>query len=262
MESKFESGTAGHSQGDAPLCGRTALVTGAAHRVGAAIVRALHAAGANVVIHCHRSLGEARSLAAELEHARADSTAVAVADLLDVETLPALVGAATTRFGALHLLVNNASSFYPTPLGQMTAAQWDDLLGTNLRAPLFLVQAAADALRRSRGSVINLADIHGQRPLRDHVIYSTAKAGLIMLTRALARELAPEVRVNAIAPGAILWPDAGMDEARKQRITAQTPLQRHGSPQDIARAVLFFSAEAPFVTGQILAVDGGRSIGW
>ncbi|HEX4024300.1 MAG TPA: pteridine reductase [Steroidobacteraceae bacterium] len=248
--------------GAVSLSGRTALVTGAARRVGAAIVRALHAAGANVVIHCHHSVADARALAAELERARAGSTAVAVADLLDVKALPALVGAATGRFGALHLLVNNASSFFPTPLGQMTAAQWEDLIGTNLRAPLFLAQAAASALRLTRGSVVNIVDIHGQRPLRDHAIYCTAKAGLIMLTRALARELAPEVRVNAIAPGAILWPESGMDETRKQRITAQTPLQRHGSPQDIARAVLFFSAEAPFVTGQILAVDGGRSVGW
>jgi pteridine reductase len=244
------------------LSGQTALVTGGARRVGAAIVRALHAAGANVVIHCHRSSVEAEALAVELERVRTASSAVAVADLLDLAALPRLTATATERFGALHLLVNNASSFYPTPLGQMTAAQWEDLFGTNLRAPLFLAQAAADALRRSRGSIVNIVDIHGQRPLRDHVIYCAAKAGLIMLTRALARELAPQVRVNAIAPGAILWPEHGMDEPLRQHIIAQTPLQRQGSPEDIARAVLFFSASAPFVTGQILAVDGGRSIAW
>ncbi|MGH8141533.1 MAG: pteridine reductase [Steroidobacteraceae bacterium] len=244
------------------LSGQTALVTGGARRVGAAIVRALHAAGANVVIHYHRSAAEASALAAQLERIRRGSAVVAMADLLDLATLPRLSAAATERFGALHLLVNNASSFYPTPLGQMTAAQWEDLFGTNLRAPLFLAQAAADALRRSRGSIVNIVDIHGQRPLRDHAIYCTAKAGLIMLTRALARELAPEVRVNAIAPGTILWPEHGMDEPLRQHILEQTPLRRQGSPQDIARAVLFFSASAPFVTGQILAVDGGRSIAW
>jgi pteridine reductase len=246
----------------APLAGQTALVTGGARRVGAAIVRALHARGANVIIHCHRSLDEARALAAGLERTRPGSTAVEVADLLDLEALTRLGTAAGERFGGLQLLVNNASSFYPTPFGQMTAAQWDDLLGTNLRAPLFLTQAAAPALRRCGGSIVNIVDIHGKRPLRDYAIYCTAKAGLIMLTRALARELGPEVRVNAIAPGTILWPERGMDESLKQRITAQTPLRRQGSPEDIVRAVLFFSAEAPYVTGQVLAVDGGRSIAW
>jgi pteridine reductase len=244
------------------LSGQTALVTGAARRVGAQIARCLHAAGANVVIHCHRSLREAEELAAELERVRAGSTAVIAGDLLDDAQLQRLVNATSERFGSLHLLVNNASSFYPTPVGAITAAQWQDLIGTNLRVPLFLTQAAAPLLKRTRGSVVNIVDIHGQRPLRDHVVYSTAKAGLIMLTRALARELAPEVRVNALAPGTILWPEKGMDAARKAKILARTPLARSGSPEDIARAVLFFAAEAPFVTGQILAVDGGRSIGW
>ncbi|HEY6452259.1 MAG TPA: SDR family oxidoreductase, partial [Steroidobacteraceae bacterium] len=165
-------------------------------------------------------------------------------------------------FGGLDLLVNNASSFYPTPLGSITSAQWDDLIGTNLRAPLFLAQAAAHPLRLRRGALINIVDIHGLRPLRDYAVYCTAKAGMIMLTRSLARELAPEVRVNGIAPGAILWPEAGMDEERKTRILGQIPLHRTGSPEDIARAVLFFAADAPFVSGQILAVDGGRSVAW
>jgi pteridine reductase len=245
-----------------PLAGRTVLVTGAARRVGAAIVRALHAAGANVVIHCHRSLEPARALAAQLQATRADSAAVIACDLLQAAALPGLITLARERFGALHLLVNNASTFYPTPLGAITLAEWDDLIGTNLRAPLLLAQAAAPELRRTHGAVLNIVDIHGLRPLRDHTVYSVAKAGLIMLTRALARELAPEVRVNAIAPGAVLWPEAPMPEAQKDKIIDQTPLDRHGSPQDIARAVLFFASEAPFVTGQVLAVDGGRSIGW
>jgi pteridine reductase len=247
---------------DAALSGRTALVTGAARRVGAAIVRALHAAGANVIIHCHRSMPDAQALAVELERVRSGSTAVLSANLLDLEAIGTLVSNGLERFGTLDLLVNNASSFYPTPFGETTLAQWEDLMGTNLRAPLFLTQAAAPALRRAGGAVINIVDIHGQRPLRNHAVYSTAKAGLMMLTRALARELAPAVRVNAVAPGAVLWPEQGLDQERKRRISERTPLQHHGSPLDIARAVLFFAAEAPFVTGQILAVDGGRSIAW
>ena len=257
--------TAGTPSGIEPsqrLAGRTALVTGGARRVGAAIVRALHGAGANVVIHCHRSLSAARALAAELEVARPESSAVIACDLLDTDALPRLIEQARAQFAALHLLVNNASSFYPTPLGAIALADWEDLLGTNLRAPLLLAQAAVPELRRTQGAVLNIVDIHGLRPLRDHTVYSVAKAGLIMLTRALARELAPEVRVNAIAPGPVLWPEASMPQQRKEEIIDQTPLHRHGSPDDIARAVLFFASDAPFVTGQILAVDGGRSIGW
>jgi pteridine reductase len=245
-----------------PLSGQIALITGGGRRVGAEIVRTLHAAGADVVVHCHRSVAEATLLAAELEQRRPGSTAVLAADLLDDGQLPLLIEATQDRFGGLHLLINNASSFYPTPIGSISAAHWNDLIGTNLRAPLFLTQAAAPLLRRSRGAVLNIVDIHGQRPLRDHAVYSIAKAGLIMLTRSLARELAPQVRVNAVAPGAILWPESGMDAERKAKIQARTPLERHGSPADIARAVLFFAAQAPFITGQILAVDGGRSIGW
>ena len=244
------------------LAGQTALITGAARRVGAQLARALHAEGANLAIHCHRSLAEAEQLAAELNAVRPASALVFGADLRD-GAQPARLGAqACARFGGLNLLINNASSFYPTPLGSITLSQWQDLMGTNLQAPLFLSQAAAPPLKASRGAIINIVDIHGLRPLRDHTVYSTAKAGLIMLTRALARELAPEVRVNAVAPGAVLWPEAGMDEGRKGKILEQTPLHRPGSPADIARAVLFFAAESPFVTGQILAVDGGRSVGW
>jgi pteridine reductase len=244
------------------LAGQTALVTGAARRVGAQLVRALHAEGANVAIHCHRSLEEAQRLSAELNALRPASAQVFSADLRDAAQPAHLVAQTCERFGGLNLLINNASSFYPTPLGTITLAQWQDLMGTNLQAPLFMAQAAAPSLKASRGAIVNIVDIHGLRPLRDHTVYSTAKAGLIMLTRALARELAPEVRVNAVAPGAVLWPEAGMDEERKEKILEQTPLHRPGSPADIARAVLFFAAESPFVTGQILAVDGGRSLGW
>jgi pteridine reductase len=241
---------------------QTVLITGAARRVGAAMARALHEAGANVVIHHHRSGQEARALAAELEAKRAGSTLVLAADLLDLAQLSGLIERTVARFGGLHVLLNNASSFYPTPLGSITAAQWDDLMGTNVRAPLFLAQAAVPALRATNGLIVNIADINGQRPLRDHVVYSTAKAGLIMLTRALARELAPEVRVNAIAPGPVLWPEAGIDAEQKELIIEHTPLARPGTPEDVARAALFFATAAPYVTGQVLAVDGGRSIGW
>jgi pteridine reductase len=244
------------------LTGQTALITGAARRVGAQLVRALHAEGANLAIHCHRSLAEAERLSAELNAARPASAQVFVADLRDAAQPARLVAQVCERYGGLNLLINNASSFYPTPLGSITLAQWQDLMGTNLQAPLFMAQAAAPPLKAKRGAIINIVDIHGLRPLRDYMIYSAAKAGLIMLTRALARELAPEVRVNAVAPGAVLWPEAGMDEQRKEKILEQTPLHRPGSPADIARAVLFFAADSPFVTGQILAVDGGRSVGW
>jgi pteridine reductase len=245
-----------------PLHGRAALVTGAARRVGAEIVRHLHAAGANVVIHCHRSRTEAAALAASLESERAHSTLVTTCDLLDTAALPGLVEATVARFGSLDLLVNNASTFYPTPFGSITPAQWTDLSGTNLQAPLFLAQAAAPALRRARGLIVNIVDIHGQRPLRNYLVYSAAKAGLIMLTRALARELAPEVRVNAVAPGPVLWPESGLDTQQMNDIVERTLLKRAGEPADVARAVRFFAAEAPYVTGQVLAVDGGRSVGW
>ena len=245
-----------------PLSGQTALVTGGARRVGAEILRHLHAAGAQAAIHCHHSQAEAHALAAELNASRPDSAAVFTADLLQTESLPGLVAAVTTRFRSLDLLVNNASSFYPTPMGELSASQWEDLIGSNLKAPLFLAQAAADPLRRARGLIVNIADIHGLRPLPGYIIYSTAKAALLHLTRALARELAPEVRVNGIAPGPVLWPESGTDAAQKQAIIDSTLLQRAGTPADVARAVRFFAADAPYITGQVLAVDGGRSLRW
>ena len=246
----------------ASLAGKVALVTGGARRVGASIVRTLHGAGAQVMIHCHQSIADAALLAEDLDRDRPGSAGVVSADLLDLPSLPRLVDAAISQFGRLDLLVNNASTFYPTPFGSIDVEQWDDLFGTNLRAPLFLSQAAATALRRSRGSIINLIDIHATRPLRDHMVYCTAKAALVMLTRSLARELAPDVRVNGIAPGAVMWPEHGMDEERQTRIIEQTPLHRPGSAEDIARTVLFLSGDAPFITGQIIAVDGGRSLAW
>jgi len=246
----------------APLAGKAVLVTGGARRVGAEIARTLHAAGAQVGVHYHRSAPDAAALLAALNGERAGSAIGIAADLLDTAQLPRIIEALLAAFGRLDVLVNNASTFYPTPVGAITSAHWDDLLGTNLKAPLFLSQAAAPALRATQGLIINLADIHGQRPLRHHVTYSIAKAGLVMLTRSLARELAPEVRVNAIAPGPVMWPVGGADEALKAEIVARTALKRPGSPRDVALAARYFAVDAPFVTGQVLAVDGGRSVAW
>lgn len=238
---------------------KVVLITGAARRVGAVIARKLHGAGATVAIHYHRSASDAQELAAALNALRPASATTLGGDLLDVKVLQALVEATVARFGHLDILINNASTFYATPLGEITEAQWDDLMGTNLRAPLFLSQAAAPQLRARNGLILNIVDIHGMRPLRQHVVYSPAKAGLIMLTQSLARELAPQVRVNGIAPGPVEFPEQGLTEEMKQAIIDKTLLKRRGSPEDIARAALFFAADAPYVTGQILAVDGGRS---
>jgi pteridine reductase len=244
------------------LKGKTAFITGAARRVGAEIARTLHAAGANTVLHYRSSYEDAAELAKELNATRPGSAAVVSGDLLETSTLPDLAKAAAAAFGGLDILVNNASSFYPTPVGDITELDWDDLIGTNLKAPLFLTQAATPALHEARGVVINLCDIHGMRPLRRHPVYSAAKAGLIMLTRSLARELGPHVRVNGIAPGPVMWPEDGVDSELQAEIIDRTALKRPGSASDVARAALFFAAEAPYITGQILAVDGGRSVGW
>jgi pteridine reductase len=249
-----------HDSGN--LTGKTALITGAARRVGAAIARALHAAGANVVIHYRSSARDAEALVAEFNAARPDSAALRQADLLDMASLPGLSDFAVRTFGALDVLINNASTFYPTPIGRITPQDWDDLMGSNLKAPLFLSQAAAPALRASRGLILNIVDIHALRPLRDYTVYCAAKAGLHMVTRSLAKELGPEIRVNGISPGPVLWPEAGGDDAGRAKIIERTILKRMGTPQDIARTALFFAASAPFVTGQVLAVDGGRSVAW
>ena len=246
---------------EAPLTGKVVLVTGSSRRVGAAIARRLHAAGASLMLHYRRSEADAQALQAELNAVRADSVALVQADLLDAAGLAEIARNTLARFDQIDALVNNASSFYPTPVGEITPAQWDDLTGSNLRAPLFLSQAAAPHLKKTRGSIVNIADIHAERPLKNYTVYSVAKAGLVGLTRALARELAPEVRVNAVAPGAILWPEDGaFDAVSRQRIISHTLLKRVGEPDDIARAVYFFIADAPYVTGQVLAVDGGRSV--
>jgi pteridine reductase len=249
------------------LTGKTVLITGAARRVGAAIARTLHGAGANLVIHYRKSARDAEALAAELSGARPNSATLIQADLLDVGSLPLLVEAAVGTFGGLDVLVNNASTFYPTKLGEITPQAFDDLLGTNLKVPMFLAQAAVPALRLSRGLILNIVDIHALRPLRNYTVYCTAKAGLHMLTRSLAKELGPEIRVNGISPGPVLWPEAKGDTKQgdtqqREKIIERTILKRMGDPTDVARTALFFAADAPFITGQVLAVDGGRSVAW
>ena len=241
--------------------GTVVLITGGAKRVGATICRRLHRAGASVMLHFRSSAGEARLLQAELNHVRAKSVALIQADLLDVAKLPSLVEQTVQTFGRLDALVNNASTFYQTTIGDIGVDDWNNLIGTNLQAPLFLAQAAAPALKKSQGSIVNITDIHAERPLKSYVVYSVAKAGLVGLTRSLARELAPDVRVNAVAPGPILWPDEEVfDELARQRIISHTPLRREGSPDDVAKAVHYLLADAPYVTGETINVDGGRHI--
>lgn len=237
-----------------------ALVTGSALRIGACIADTLHAAGFRVLLHYRRSAAEAAALAATLNARRPDSARCLAADLDDPAAIGPLAEAALAAWGGLDLLVNNASTFSPTPFGQVTAADWDQAMASNLRAPFFLSQALAPGLRARGGAIINIVDIHAERPLKDYPVYCAAKAGLAMLTQSLALELAPQVRVNGIAPGAILWPPGQHpDAAEQQRRLAAVPLQRQGRPTDIADTVLFL-ARAAFITGQVLAVDGGRSI--
>lgn len=243
------------------LNNKVVLVTGAARRIGAAIVTRLHEEGARVAIHYRSSATDAEALAERLNRERGDSAATFQADLLDNQQIPELVTAVTGWAGRLDCLVNNASTFYPTPVGSITEAEWLDLIGSNLKAPLFLSQAALPHLQEHGGAIINIVDIHAQRPLRNHAVYGPAKAGLAMLTRALAKDLAPKVRVNGVSPGAILWPEDGMSDAAQQTILRQVPLARPGDPGDIAGCVLYLLRDAPYVTGQIIAVDGGRSIG-
>jgi len=244
------------------LTGKVALVTGGGKRVGAAICRRLHAQGANVMLHHRASVAEARALQQELIAQRADSVALIRADLLNSASLPDVVKTTVKRFDRLDILINNASSFFPTAIGEITEKMWDDLLGTNVKAPLFLSQAAAAELRKHHGCIVNIVDIHAEFPMKNYVVYTVAKGALLALTRSLARELGPEIRVNGVAPGTILWPedDAWSDALSRQRIVNQTVLKRVGAPDDIAKAVEFLVAAAPYVTGQVIAVDGGRSI--
>ncbi len=245
---------------DQSLHGKAALVTGGARRVGAAITRRLHAAGASVLVHYRDSEVEAAALAAELNALRPKSAATVKAELLAPIAPRALVSAALQAFGRLDVLVNNASSFFAVPLGEIESSHWEELIGSNLRAPLFICQEAAPQLARHQGAIVNIVDIHAERPLKGYPLYSVAKAGLASLTRALALELAPAVRVNGVAPGAIAWPEDGQfEDAERKRIVATTPLGRIGSPEDIAQAALYLAC-AGFVTGQVVAVDGGRSI--
>lgn len=242
------------------LAGKVALITGGARRVGACIARALHGHGVNLVLHYRRSEEEAHALQAELNAHRADSVMLIQSDLLHTAKLTSMIRTAKQGWGRLDLLVNNASSFYPTPIGTVSEEQWEDLMGSNLKAPFFLAQAAAGALRETRGTIINITDIHAERPLKTYNVYSTAKAGLVMLTKALARDLGPEIRVNAIAPGAILWPENNLDELTKHRIISRTALKQQGTPEDIARTVLFLVCDAPYISGEVIKVDGGRTL--
>jgi pteridine reductase len=241
---------------------KVVLVTGAARRIGAAIVTRLQQNGARVAIHYRGSAKEAERLAAALNKQRPDSARTFRANLLDPAGIQEIVASVVDWGGCLDGLVNNASTFYPTPVGEITEENWSDLVGSNFKAPLFLSQEAVPHLRKSGGAIVNIVDIHAQRPLRDHTVYGPAKAALAMLTRSLAKDLAPEIRVNGVAPGAILWPEDGMTDAIQESILRQVPLQRAGTPDDIAGCVLFLLADASYVTGQIIAVDGGRSIGW
>jgi pteridine reductase len=241
---------------------KVALITGGARRVGAAICRLLHGNGVNLMVHYRSSAEEARALQAELNAVRPESVALVQADLLSLPGLPTMVADTIRRFGRLDVLINNASSFFPTPVGDIGEREWDDLVGTNLKTPLFLSQAAAPHLKRVQGCIVNIVDIHADRPMRNYLVYSVAKGGLMALTRALASELAPEVRVNGVSPGAILWPEdeRWADELARQRIIHSTLLKRTGEPEDIALTVRFLVFDAPYVTGQIVNVDGGRSI--
>jgi pteridine reductase len=226
------------------------------------VVRELHGAGYRVMLHYRHSQAEARALMAELNLQRPHSAAMAQADLLNMAALPVLVQQTVQHFGRLDALVNNASTFFSTPIGELTEEAWADLMGSNLKAPLFLCQAAAPELRKTHGAIVNVADIHAERPMKGHVIYSIAKAGLVAMTRSLARELAPDIRVNAVAPGANVWPEGEsvFDEVARQRIISSVPLRRVGEPEDLARTIRFLITDANYITGQIIAVDGGRSI--
>ncbi len=245
-----------HTQGGT---GRTVLITGAARRIGAALARDLHANGMNVIIHYNKSTEPATALAASLNETRADSAFLLQADLLKVDLYEEVASKAGGFTGTLDVLINNASMFYPTPMGGTTVQQWEELIGTNMKAPYFLAQACSETLRKNTGCIINITDIHGTRPLKDHPVYSAGKAGLIMLTRAMARELGPDIRVNAISPGAILWPEQ-LTEHKRQEILSRTIMKRPGTPQDICNAARFLITDADYITGQILEIDGGRTL--
>lgn len=241
---------------------KVVLITGGAKRVGASICRLLHASGANLMIHYRSSAGEARALQSELNLQRSNSAAIIQGDLLNLAVLPSLVQETISHFGRLDVLINNASSYYATEIGEIGDDQWEDLIGSNLKAPLFLSQAAAPELRKQHGCIVNITDMHVERPKKGYIVYSVAKAGLVTLTKSLAHELGPDVRVNAVAPGPVMWPEDNpqFDEVYRQRVISQTLLKRIGEGNDVAKAVRFLIEDAPFVTGQVIAVDGGRSL--
>jgi pteridine reductase len=244
------------------LNNKVVLITGGAKRVGAAICRELHACGAQLMIHYRSSTSEARALQAELNLLRANSVAIIQGDLLNIAVLPSLIQETVKHFGKLDVLINNASSYYATEIGAITEDNWQDLMGSNLKAPMFLAQAAATELRKNHGCIVNITDMHIERPKKGYVVYSVAKAGLVNLTKSLAHELSPEVRVNAVAPGPVQWPENNpqFNEVYRQRVISQTLLKKIGEPKDIAKAVKFLVADAPFITGHVLAVDGGRGL--
>jgi len=262
MRKNKPAGTDMHESTNNDLSGKTALITGAARRIGASIATRLHEAGMNVAIHYRASAEDAVQLASELNDKRSDSARAFQADLIEKGAVDTLVQHVVDWTGQLDVLVNNASTFYPTPLGEIDEDAWTDLVGSNLKVPIFLSQAAMPELRANGGSIVNIVDIHATRPLRDHHVYGAAKAGLAMLTRSLAKDLAPEIRVNGVSPGAIAWPEGDMPDETKQAILDQIPLGRTGHPSDIANAVLFFVRDATYATGQVIAIDGGRSTGW
>ncbi len=235
-----------------------ALITGSAKRIGAQIARTLHGAGYDLTLHYRSSRADVEALSAELEAVRAGSTQLVQADLGEFDRLPELVAQTVGRFGRLDALVNNASSFTATPIGTATPAQWDQVFASNSRAPFFLAQAAAPHLRAAHGGIVNLTDIYGERPLRGHSLYCMAKASLLMMTRSLALELAPEVRVNAVSPGAILWPEESANAAAQEAMLGRTPMGRTGTPAEVAEAVRWLLMDARYSTGQVLHLDGGR----
>jgi pteridine reductase len=241
---------------------KVVLITGGAKRVGAAICRSLHADGFNLMIHYKSSIKEARTLQAELSLQRPNSVAIIQGDLLNIASLPNLISETISHFGRLDVLINNASTYYPTEIGEIDETKWQDLIGSNLKAPLFLSQAAASELRKNHGCIVNITDMHVERPKKGYIVYSVAKAGLVTLTKSLAHELSPEVRVNAVAPGPVQWPENNpqFDEVYRQRVINQTLLKRVGEAEDVAKAVKFLVTDAPFITGHVLAVDGGRSL--
>ncbi len=243
------------------LKGKVALVTGSAKRIGSVTIRALHSEGATVIVHYRNSVSDAQKLCDELNRIRANSCFIEQADLQDVAVFPELIDSIISKAGRLDILINNASSFYPTKIGESTEQQWDDLMGSNVKAPFFLSQAVAVELQKHQGCIINMADVYGERPLSNHSIYSAAKAALIMLTKSLAKELGPNVRVNSISPGAILWPEHETENEDKQQLLLdKTCLKREGSPEDIAKAILFLVRDASYITGHNMPVDGGRSV--